>query len=62
MRNTSGIGVGYVGLVRSVCLAELGHEVTLLWQRNWVVATREIGSTGVKLDSIIPSFTGVTGR
>lgn len=61
MRNTSVIGVEYVGLVTPACLAELGHEATLLWQRNWVVATREIGSTGLRLASILPSFTGVTG-
>ncbi len=54
MRNASGIAVGYVGLVRSACFVELGHEVTLLRQRNWVAGAREIGSTGVKLDGDSP--------
>ncbi len=76
MRNTSVTGMGYLSLVTSACLAELGHEATPLgigprrlrveersmlsvsepdlpelWQRTWVVGTREIGSTGVELDS-----------
>ncbi len=54
MRNASAVGVGRVGVVTSACLAESGHEATLLWQRNWVAGTREIGSTGVKLDSDSP--------
>ncbi len=63
MRNASAVGVGRVGVVTSACLAELGHEAPLLWQRNWVEQVHaKLGALASSWVVILPSFAEVTGR
>ena len=46
-RKIAVIGAGYVGLVSSVCLSELGHSVTCLDKNRARVSSLEAGEIGI---------------